>query len=281
VLIDNATVTIWLGQRFNCCSCGDGILQTECGEECDNDPNFPFQPFCCQSCKIKLGRVCDDTNLCDVSACNSTAQCNPEPVLCSQPLDQSGVCYYNSCVAGECVLQCLTSACCNDNNNCTTDSCNFDNICEFELLPSCNCELFNVCYDCFGNNFTSCGFNLDTGSCFNINLTLYHQHPELFPSTKGIAYDDKTAAKLCVIIAPGSGNIGLIVGVAVAGAVVLALIIVGIVFYRQILRVLGSLSRVGGDTAAEGTLNVSPLYQETGTAMNPAYEPAHEPHTHE
>jgi hypothetical protein len=214
--------------------------------------------------------------LCDVLRCNATGICDNNPITCSQGVTTGGAtaCNYNSCVAGQCVVQCLTSECCDDGNNCTIDSCNLDSFCEYSLKAECNCGVFNNCFDCFVNNNTQCGFNLDTGSCFNLNITLFQSRPDLFPSTRGIVWDLTGANALCVFVPASGPAIGLIVGVTVAGVVVAAFVILGVVFYKSILQVLGSLASVGGTSAAEGMVALSPLYQAGHEVQNPVWDPS-------
>ncbi len=102
--------------------CGDGIVQTAIGEECD-DPNH--ENPCCDAatCRFQAaGTSCDGDRACSVSLCNGHGAClnlaKDDGTACDDgdPCTVGDQCVFGSCKGG-------LPLDCDDQNVCTDDSC--------------------------------------------------------------------------------------------------------------------------------------------------------------
>jgi cysteine-rich repeat protein len=115
--------------------CGDGVLSTDCGEECDDGPgNDDTVPNACRTdCKrphcgdgvLDDGEACDDGNLTSCDGCSD--RCVPEPGL----------------VCGDGIPELLCGEQCDDGNTIVGDGCSGP--CELERIagggpPATDCQ---------------------------------------------------------------------------------------------------------------------------------------------
>jgi cysteine-rich repeat protein len=133
----SAMCTIEIGLR-----CGDGIINTACGEQCD--PPVPGRcdaqcqriPYCGDGI-VDPGEQCDDGNANNCDGCKSDCTkgtdscptCTPdandrnECLPCTAPVDCDPLqaCGASACIAGACTP--VAPPNCDDGNPCTTDAC--------------------------------------------------------------------------------------------------------------------------------------------------------------
>ena len=119
--------------------CGNGVV--ELGEECD-DGNVANGDCCNEFCELDpAGTTCaDDGNACTLDQCNGAGVClhpnGPNGITCN---DGNACTSGEQCVGGSCVGGMTTV--CNDNDSCTTDTCEPSIGCLFEIgVESPECE---------------------------------------------------------------------------------------------------------------------------------------------
>ncbi len=94
--------------------------------------------------------ACDDGKVCTVDSCDDVDDCQHDPVADDTPCDVDPT-RVESCQNGLCVADCLEDEDCDDEQECTTDSCSAQGVCEFEPdHDSCNegltaCDTPYVC----------------------------------------------------------------------------------------------------------------------------------------
>jgi len=261
--------------RERCCFCGDGTVQPEagCDEQCDNDG--ATNAICCHSCKIDAGQVCDNTNLCVPLKCNQNGTCVSYPIqdTCTQldVNDPLAFCQYNSCLAGACVPTCNNDACCNDDDNCTVDTCVIElALCQYTLKDVCDCSnsRYNNCFDCVRNNNTKCSYEYNSGSCFQFNETIYQEGG--YGSGINPITDEKGIAQFCVVGKTKSGKTGIIVGAVFGALAGVGLIALAAALWWRLRN--GPLVAPGGaaNTAGnQGTTLDNPTYVNVVSQNNP------------
>jgi ELWxxDGT repeat protein len=77
-------------------ACGDRMLNTTVGEECD-DGNSDDEDCCTDACRANAGTPCSDLSLCtDADVCNETGQCVSGPTVDCVALGGFGLCSASS-----------------------------------------------------------------------------------------------------------------------------------------------------------------------------------------
>lgn len=100
-------------------TCEDGAMCTS-GETCNDHDNMATTPF---TCLAPMGIDCTDGNPCtsDTPPCGGSMECPHTPEMDGTPCSNDLRCVFNkSCQSGECTGEARN---CNDDNPCTTDSC--------------------------------------------------------------------------------------------------------------------------------------------------------------
>jgi len=274
--IDTGVIDIYLAQINYCGYCGDGTVIPQLGEQCDPTNLTTADPGCCSPNCTFTTSVCSDLSLCNPVVCNGQGKCEPVPVTCTPIVDPIlSLCLTNSCINGQCVVSCFGPAanvCCEDSSSCTNDQC-VAGVCSHELLLECDCggnPAFNSCFSCISNQNTTCGWDLATGSCVNVNITQLID----FPSDYGIQSNNNgsitivtnqtQADQVCVAHEGPSSKVGIIVGVIAGVAALAALIALAAVFGGRLKQVA---QRIFGSTSASGS-------SANKVLDNPAYEQA-------
>jgi len=256
-------------------------VQPDIGEQCEpgltTGPTGVDLPCCNSECELERN-LCNGLARCVPNICDATGHCVDEPVICSAILDPNQqLCSSNSCINGLCVVSCFgantSNPCCDDGDNCTHDEC-VAGVCRHDLELRCDCggnPAYNSCFACIAVLDTTCGWDLATGSCVNINVTDIALHPENYgidvngaDNVTEIVYDEKDANKRCVAGRSPSSKVGIIVGVIAGVATLAALIALAAVFGSRIRQIA---QRIFGNTGASGSAANKVL-------NNPAYEQA-------
>lgn len=276
-VIDVARINVYISPEKRCCFCGDGVVQNEtgCDEECDNDG--ATDSVCCKACKIDVGQICSNDNLCVPVICEKDGKCTPKNIndeCVNDVLDPFAFCQFNTCIAGSCIVTCSSDACCNDSDPCTQDSCNDLSLCQYTLLPECDCsnQAFNNCFDCVRNNNTKCAYEANSGTCFQFNQTIYEQGgyggSEINPVT-----DEQGISRFCIVVRPPGSKTGVIVGGIVGALAALGLIALAAALWWRLRN--GPLLAPGGtaNTAgAAGAASTNPTYVQASSQTNPLHD---------
>jgi hypothetical protein len=170
------------------------------------------------------------------------------------------------------------SLCCDDGDNCTRDTC-VSGVCRHDFELPCDCggnPAYNNCFSCISVSNTSCGWDLATSTCVNINITdllLYPEHYGIDPDNATVVvYERKTADKVCVAERSPSSKVGIIVGVIAGVAALAALIALAAVFggrFKEIAeRIFGNATASG--SAANKTMD-NPTYEVGIEQVNPLH----------
>lgn len=276
VAFENATIEVVMAPRPICGYCGDGITEPAIGEQCDFAETDPanYDPRCCTSeCTFSPGVICDDADACYPKFCTDTGYCVTEAVNCSDVAPEDFFCAFNRCIGGECVWQCTSDECCNDNDNCTTDVC-IRNSCKNVLLQECDCRYVNNCIDCVRMDRARCAYDI-TGACFSFNETLFLENPEFYGPRAPI-YDEDGIREFCIGNEGSGANTAAIVGGVLGGVAALAALaaIAAVIAYRMAAGgPPGPGAGAPGAGAAAGA-NVNPIYAAANAANNPLYSAA-------
>jgi hypothetical protein len=116
--------------------CGDGYVDSDAGEECD-DGNNEIQDGCEPDCTFTCTEDadCDDGNICTADSCTDDNQCENTPQNEGDSCqDGDGTCQNGSCLPTDCTID----ADCSDGNPCTTETCNNDMMCESTGAKDCD-----------------------------------------------------------------------------------------------------------------------------------------------
>lgn len=119
------------------------------GNVCTVDTCLPDQDFACSNVQAPPGAPCDDGDACTVADACVSGQCVGSPIQC----DDENVCTTDSCdpLTGSCVHQANTLAC-DDKNACTINDACSNSVCVGEPLASCcgnfSCEPGEDCSSC-------------------------------------------------------------------------------------------------------------------------------------
>jgi len=282
--IDTAHVDIYLAQTSYCGYCGDGIIQTIIGEQCEPSLQAGESIACCSSnCTWIDHALCDDVSLCNPVFCTATGNCTIEPVSCAVLTGTENLCSFNSCISGVCTVQCFGptdgNPCCDDGNNCTVNTCQAG-ICATSLKLECDCAgnpAYNNCFACVTQNATTCGYDTTTGQCVTLNITDLLLNPDKYPHTSNnktvIAYNQNTANDLCLAARSPTSKVGLIVGVVAGAAVLAAIALVCAIFWRRIKEF--AVGVWSGSDAPAGTKPAAcenPTYEQQNNQSNVLYE---------
>jgi len=277
-VIDVARINVYIAPDKQCCFCGDGVTQNEtgCDEECDNDGNS--DTICCKACKIDVGQICSNDNLCVPVVCAADGKCTPnnlQDTCINDILDPLAFCQFNTCLAGSCVVTCNSDACCNDSDDCTNDTCNDLSLCQYTLLPECDCSnnAFNNCFDCVRNNNTRCAYEAGSGTCFQFNETIYEQGGYNTGTNINIVQDENGIKRYCIVVRPPGSKTGVVVGAVVGTLAALGLIALAAALWWRLRN--GPLLAPGGtaNTAgAAGSAFENPTYTTMAGQNNPLHE---------
>jgi hypothetical protein len=274
--IEPGHIDIYLAKTSYCGYCGDGIVQPEINEQCEpGDVASADLPCCNAFCQFER-TLCNGLARCSPSVCDITdGRCKDEPVTCTPIIDPvQSLCSSNSCINGQCVVSCFglndSNPCCDDGDNCTRDTC-VSGVCRHDFELPCDCggnPAYNSCFACIAVSDTSCGWDLATGTCVNINITDLLLNPEKYgidPNNASVVvYEQDVADKRCVVARSPSFKVGIIVGVIAGAAAAAALIALAAVFGGRIREIA---QRIFGSTSASGSVANKVL-------DNPAYEVA-------
>lgn len=274
--IEPGHIDIYLAKEQYCGYCGDGIVQPEINEQCEPGVIATADLPCCNSfCEFERV-LCNGLSRCSPFVCDITdGRCKDEPVTCTPIIDPvQSLCSTNSCINGQCVVSCFganeSNPCCDDGDNCTRDTC-IAGVCRHDFELPCDCggnPAYNSCFACIAVSNTTCGWDLSTGTCVNVNITDLLLNPENYgigpDNVSVVVYEQDVADKRCVAErAPGS-KVGIIVGVIAGVAALGALIALAAVFGGRIREIA---QRIFGSTSASGSAANKVL-------DNPAYEVA-------
>lgn len=277
--IEPGHIDIFLSKPLFCGYCGDGIVQPEINETCEPGvappaPSGTDLPCCNSECQIERN-LCNGLARCSPSVCNANGLCQDEPVTCTPIIDAvQSLCSTNSCINGQCVVSCFgandSNPCCDDGDNCTRDTC-VSGVCRHDFELPCDCggnPAYNSCFACIAVSNTTCGWDLSTGTCVNVNITDLLLHPENYgidPNNASVVvYEQDVADKRCVAERAPASKVGIIVGVIAGVAALAALIALAAVFGGRIREIA---QRIFGSTSASGSAANKVL-------DNPAYEVA-------
>jgi cysteine-rich repeat protein len=119
-----------------CPACGNGV--TEFPETCDDTTGTPQSCDGCSTlCQVEPAG-CDDGNACSSDSCDPSLGCRHITVPNGTPCPDGSICNGEDiCVGGTC--QAGTPLVCNDNNACTTDSCDPVQGCQNDPTPGSPC----------------------------------------------------------------------------------------------------------------------------------------------
>jgi hypothetical protein len=140
----------------SCCDLTQNTLE-ECqsqlpgciAEECDDGDNDCNTNNCDNNCRATPN--CDDNNDCTIDSCAGNGECSNVPVEDGTPCEDDNICQEgDECQQGQCVAG-TDPLDCNDNDECTTDSCDStlgcqhdpvvcsdDDVCTDDTLASCD-----------------------------------------------------------------------------------------------------------------------------------------------
>lgn len=181
---DTCSQSVTGGCVFTNISCNDNSL-------CTDDYCIPSAG--CQS----IPKICNDNNVCTADSCNPTSGCvfTPlPPAQCDscQTVHCSNVpCSTVRCINGTCNAQPIS---CNDNNACSTDSCNTatgscqytpvncddNNACTHDLcdpITGCFHQAVNATFECNDNNVCTDDVCVPASGCANNNVTCVDTDP--------------------------------------------------------------------------------------------------------
>jgi cysteine-rich repeat protein len=122
-----------------CPTCGNGMI--EFPEQCDGG-NVVNCDGCSNFCRTQN---CNDGNVCTSDACDATLGCNNQPTAEGASCSDGNVCNgVEACTGGLCRPN-TPPLNCNDNNVCTTDTCNTTLGCQNTPATGAACTDNNVC----------------------------------------------------------------------------------------------------------------------------------------
>jgi hypothetical protein len=272
--IDVGHIDVYLAKIEYCGYCGDGVVQPELNEDCEAANTSSAEPGCCSSNCTFNRALCNGLSFCNPSFCYQ-GFCEVEPVTCTPILDAvQSLCSTNSCINGQCVVSCFganSSLCCDDNDTCTVDSC-VAGVCRHDPKLECDCggnPAYNSCFSCISVLNTTCAWDLQTGSCVNLNITDLLLNPENYgfdpkKNITAVVYKKDDADHRCVANRNPGSKVGIIVGVIAGVAALSALIALAAVFGGRLRQIA---QRIFGSTGASGSA-------ATKVLDNPTYEVA-------
>jgi len=283
--IEPGHIDIYLAKEQFCGYCGDGIVQPEINEQCEPGVVATADIPCCNAfCEFEAN-LCNGLARCSPVICDITdGKCKDEPVTCTPIIDPiQSLCSSNSCINGLCVVSCFganeSNPCCDDGDNCTRDTC-ISGVCRHDFELPCDCggnPAYNSCFACIAVSNTTCGWDLATGTCTNVNITDLLLNPQNYGidpanNISVVVYEQDVADKRCVAERSPGSKVGIIVGVIAGAAALAAFIALAAVFggrFKEIAqRIFGSTNASGG---AANKVQNNPAYEVAIEQQNPLH----------
>jgi hypothetical protein len=113
------------------------------GASCDDENACTIDDTCSESLCVGTTIDCDDENGCTSDSCDPTDGCqnndiNDQSCAALDACTESGFCVDGECEPGDVLV-------CDDENECTSDSCDPDEGCQFESLDGTKCSDGDIC----------------------------------------------------------------------------------------------------------------------------------------